>query len=172
MKLARPGGAKIPESTEGKGISERSIARARSADFAGSCCPLRRQSWKPLDSIDLSILCRESVVARAWSFNRRDVPSSERVFGMLVQATDSLAVESLLLDFELSSIKELQWQLFDCKSNRFCGLCEAPVPHRPVALAATRREQLGGGIKVKSLTLYHLRSDLAGISQVRTRISP
>src|SRR5215467_980454 len=91
---------------------------------------------------------------------------------MLVQPTDPLAVESLLLDFELSSVQELQRQLFDRKSNCLCRLREAPVPHRPVALATTRGEQLGGGVIVKGcelLTLHHMRSDLAGISQVRER---
>src|SRR5262245_29517180 len=85
---------------------------------------------------------------------------------MFVQATNSLAVESGLLDLELGSIEQLLRQIFDCKSNRLCGACEAPVTYRPVALAAARGEQLGRGVIVKGrdlLSICHARSDLAGV---------
>src|SRR5262249_60713389 len=100
------------------------------------------------------------------TLSRRGVSSDHRIFRLFLQATNSLAFQSAPPDPELGSIEHLLRQIFDCKSNRLCGACEAPVTYRPVALAAARGEQLGRGVIVKGRDLpcfCHAGSDLDAV---------
>src|SRR5215813_755777 len=53
--------------------------------------------------------------------------SRNRKFGAVVQAAHFIAVESLLLDFEVGAQEQLWRQFFDCKPERVCGSVKSSV---------------------------------------------
>src|SRR3981189_3186545 len=79
------------------------------------------------------------------------VASCQWVVLAVVQPTYSVAVESGFLDFKMRAEQMRGREFLDREADRFRGLGETPIGHRPVPLAAACRKQLRRGAVVKSI---------------------
>src|SRR6476646_5547308 len=79
------------------------------------------------------------------------VASRQRIVLAIVQPANSVAVESCFLDFEMRAEQMRGRQFLDRKADRFRGLGETPIGHRPASLSAACRKQLRRGAIVKSI---------------------
>src|SRR5438270_8206509 len=75
----------------------------------------------------------------------------QRIRVVLVQSADTIAIESLLLHFQVRADEKVGRQLLDGKADGFRGLGKSPVAHRPVALATARGEQFCRGAVVETV---------------------
>src|SRR5258708_7536436 len=71
-------------------------------------------------------------------------PARQRIVGVLVEATNAVAVETRLVDLERGAEQQFGIELLDGEADRLRGRIEATVSHRPAAFAAAARKQLGG----------------------------
>src|SRR5215471_4017340 len=91
-------------------------------------------------------LCRRS--RRSW-FGVL-MAADEGIFRIIIQATNSFAVVSLLVDFKVGAEKGVNRQLLDRKSDGVRRLCKPPVPKRPppkFAMAGGKQLCLGAVVK-------------------------
>jgi len=66
----------------------------------------------------------------------------QRIVGALVERTNALVVETLLIHFQIGPKQQRCGKVFDGEADRFGGRVETPVADRSLAPAATARIEL------------------------------
>lgn len=80
--------------------------------------------------------------------------SHQWILGMLVQSANSLAVEPLFFDLKVGPDEEFRRQFLNGKLDGVRGFRKAPVPHRPISLAAARGKELSRSVVIEAFARF------------------